>query len=223
MAHQVGKPVWIAEVTDMASSRPNTAEESNARTALLDAAERLMLSDGYAAVTSRRVAAEAGVNPGLVYYYFGPMDSLLIEVFRRRAARMVEHQAGALASEQPLWALWDLIRDQTNTALNLEFLALGNHRKAIKAELKAFSVRFRRMQFDGLSKVLTAYGVDTERWPPEAVMLFMDGVTRFMLEEDTYGLNLGHAQAEAVVERLIGELEGKRRLRRRQTRGRRTA
>jgi AcrR family transcriptional regulator len=207
----------------MASTPVNGAEESNARTALLDAAERLMLSDGYAAVTSRRVATEAGVNPGLVYYYFGPMDNLLIEVLRRRATRMLERQAEALASEQPLWALWDLIRDQTNTTLNLEFLALGNHRKAVRAELRTFSVRFHRMQFDGLSKVLVAHGVDTELWPPEAVMLFMDGVTRFLLEEDIYGLNLGHTQAVAVVERLIRELEGERRAQRPQTRGRRTA
>lgn len=195
----------------MASPPVNGADESSAREALLDAAERLMLAAGYAAVTSRRVAAEAGVNPGLVYYYFGPMDSLLIEVFRRRAGRMVERQAQALASEQPLWALWDLIRDQTNTALNLEFLALGNHRKAIKAELREFSVRFRRMQFEGLAEILAEHGVDTELWPPEAVMLFMDGVTRFMLEEGSYGLDLGHAQAQAVVERLISGLEGKRR------------
>ena len=36
----------------MTSTRPNEEEETSARTALLDAAERLMLSDGYAAVTS---------------------------------------------------------------------------------------------------------------------------------------------------------------------------
>ena len=185
-----------------------TAEEIDARTALLDAVERVMLSEGYAAVTSRRVAAEAGVNAGLVYYYFGPMDNLFVEVFRRSAARMLGRQAEALASEQPLWALWDLIRDQTNTALNLEFLALGNHRKAVMDEMKDFSMRFRRLQFDGLSKVLVKYGVDTKLWPAEAVMLFMDGVARFMGEERTYGLNLGHAQAISVVERLIGELEG---------------
>ena len=207
----------------MASPQPKGADESTARTALLDATERLMLQEGYAAVTSRRVAAEAGVNPGLVYYYFGPMDTLLIEVFRRRAGRMVERQAEALASEQPLWALWDLIRDQTTTALNLEFLALGNHRKAVRSELKTFSVRFRRLQFDGLARVLARYGIDQDLWPAEAVMLFMDGVTRFMLEEDAYGLNLGHAQAEAVVERLIGELEGKRASGRRRARRGRTA
>ena len=204
----------MSYVADMVSTRPEHTEDLDARTALLDAVERLMLSEGYAAVTSRRVAAEAGVNPGLVYYYFGPMDNLFVEVFRRSAARMLGRQAEALASEQPLWALWGLISDQTNTALNLEFLALGNHRKVIMDEMKDFSKRFRRVQFDGLSKILVKYGVDTELWPTEAVMLFMDGVARFMGEERTYGLSLGHAQAVGVVERLIGELEGRRRRRR---------
>jgi len=204
----------VSYVADMVSTRPEHTEDLDARTALLDAVERLMLSEGYAAVTSRRVAAEAGVNPGLVYYYFGPMDNLFVEVFRRSAARMLGRQAEALASEQPLWALWGLISDQTNTALNLEFLALGNHRKVVMDEMKDFSKRFRRVQFNGLSKILVKYGVDTELWPTEAVMLFMDGVARFMGEERTYGLNLGHAQAVSVVERLIGELEGRRRRRR---------
>jgi len=202
----------------MASIRPADTEEIDARTALLDAVERVMLSEGYAAVTSRRVAAEAGVNAGLVYYYFGPMDNLFVEVFQRSAARMLGRQAEALASEQPLWALWDLIRDQTNTALNLEFLALGNHRKAVMDEMKDFSVRFRRLQFEGLSKVLVKYKINTDLWPPEAVMLFMDGVARFMLEESTYDLNLGHDQAVSVIERLIGEVEGRRRVGRRRTR-----
>jgi AcrR family transcriptional regulator len=202
----------------MASIPSDDSKDPDARTALLDATERLMLSEGYAAVTSRRVAAEAGVNPGLVYYYFGPMDELFLEVFRRSAARSLDRQAEALASEQPLWALWDLIRDQTNTALNVEFLALGNHRKAVMAEMKEFSVRFRRLQFHGLSTILANYEVDTTQWPPEAVMLLMDGAARFMGEERSYGLNLGHSQTVAVVERLIGQLEGKRRARTRRRR-----
>jgi AcrR family transcriptional regulator len=199
----------------MGSSTPGSADEATARTALLDAAHHLMLTEGYAAVTTRRVAAEAKVNPGLVYYYFGPMDNLFVEVFRRRASGMLDKQAEALESEQPLWALWDLINDQSNTPLNLEFLALGNHREAVKEEVKAFSVRFRRLQFDGLSRVLKAHGVDDELWPAEAVMVIMDGVARFMLEERAYGLDLGHAKAVGVVERLIAQVEGPRKMRQR--------
>src|SRR5580700_5776883 len=74
---------------------------------LLDAAERLMLEEGYVAVTSRRVAAEAGLKPQLVHYYFRTMDDLFLEVFRRRAKEGIERQTRALASEHPLRALWE--------------------------------------------------------------------------------------------------------------------
>src|SRR5689334_20633716 len=109
----------------MARARRSNGQDTETRDALLDAAERLMLDEGYAAVTSRRVSNEAGVNAGLVYYYFGTMDELFIAVFRRRAQWMYEQQAVALSTDQPLWSLWSLIHDQPNTALNLEFLALG--------------------------------------------------------------------------------------------------
>src|SRR5262245_59714606 len=90
---------------------------ASTRDALLDAAQALMLEDGYAAVTSRRVAAKAGIDAALVYYYFGTMDDLCIALFRRNAQRRAERVNAALASPQPLWALWDALREQANTVL----------------------------------------------------------------------------------------------------------
>ena len=51
----------------MATERRIGSESSETRKRLLDIAERLMLDEGYAAVTSRRVASLAGVNPALVH------------------------------------------------------------------------------------------------------------------------------------------------------------
>ena len=72
-------------VTTASSPRRIGAEDSATRAQLLDAAEQLLLEEGYAAVTSRRVAAKAGLKPQLVHYYFRTMDDLFVEVFRRRA------------------------------------------------------------------------------------------------------------------------------------------
>ena len=58
------------------------------RTALLDAAERLMVEKGYGAVTSRKVADEAGLKPQLVHYY-RTMDELFLEMFRAPRRRGV--------------------------------------------------------------------------------------------------------------------------------------
>ncbi|MBV8930828.1 MAG: helix-turn-helix transcriptional regulator, partial [Mycobacteriaceae bacterium] len=54
----------------MASERRIGAPDAKNRVVLLDAAEQLLLEDGYAAVTSRRVAERAGLKPQLVHYYF---------------------------------------------------------------------------------------------------------------------------------------------------------
>ena len=69
----------------MTATRRLGASDSDTRARLLDAAEQLMLREGYAAVSSRRVAAEAGIKPQLVHYYFRTMDDLFLETYRRRA------------------------------------------------------------------------------------------------------------------------------------------
>jgi DNA-binding transcriptional regulator YbjK len=55
-----------------------TQARSAADAALLDAAERLLVDVGYAGITTRRLAEEAGVNHGLVHYYFGSIENLLV-------------------------------------------------------------------------------------------------------------------------------------------------
>ena len=68
----------------MGSPRRIGAPDAKNRTVLLDAAEQMILDEGYAAVTSRRVAEKAGLKPQLVHYYFRTMDDLYLAVFRRR-------------------------------------------------------------------------------------------------------------------------------------------
>jgi AcrR family transcriptional regulator len=186
-------------------------EDSTARTALLDAAEGIMLDEGYAAVTTRRIAAKAGLNSALVYYYFDTMDGLFIALFRRGAEWTRERWERVLVSPQPLWSFWDAIRDESNTARTMEFIALANHRKAIRTEIAAAARSFHRMQLQTLSRVLDRYGIDSQRWPPTSVIVMMTGIARYLLIEKAFGVNLGHAETVAVIERHIWELEGERR------------
>ena len=53
---------------------------------MLDAAETILCEEGYAALTSRRVAEHVGAKQRLVYYYFRTMDELAVETFRRSTA-----------------------------------------------------------------------------------------------------------------------------------------
>jgi AcrR family transcriptional regulator len=184
--------------------RPDT------RSALLDAAEALLLEEGYAAVTSRRVGERAGANSALIHYYFESMDGLFVELFRRGAERGLERQAAALQSPQPLWALWDVLHDHINNVRTVEFFALAHHRPLVQAEVVEYSAKYRRQQLDILATVLAGYGLDTDTWPPVTIILLMGSVSLLLLIEKGMGFDMGHADMTAVVEREIRALEGDR-------------
>jgi AcrR family transcriptional regulator len=191
-------------------SGPQGAGQQDTRESLLDAAEALLVEEGYASVTSRRVAERAGTNAALVYYYFDSMDGLFVELFRRNAERGLERQAAALMSPQPLWALWDVLNDHMNNVRTVEFFALANHRKAIQAEIVDYSARYREMQLDVLARVLEGYGLDVETWPPVTLILTLGSLSLLLLIERGFGFEMGHAEMIRAVERQIAELEGER-------------
>jgi AcrR family transcriptional regulator len=117
----------------MTSSRRIGATTSKTRAVLLTATEQLMLEEGYAAVSSRRVAARAGVKASLVHYYFPTLDDLFISVYRRRSEANLQRLVEDLQSDRPLHAIWEYANNPTGTALTSEFLALANQRKTIQA------------------------------------------------------------------------------------------
>jgi AcrR family transcriptional regulator len=196
------------EEDQMASPRRIGAQDSKTRARLLDAAERLMLEEGYAAVSSRRVASKAGLKPPLVHYYFRTMDDLFLAVYRRRAEQNLERHARALASAKPLRALWELSTDPRGTAFTMEFVALANHRKAIRREIAHHAERFRQMQLDAIASVLDRYGIRAERYPPVAVVLAMTGLSQVLVLEKALGMTSGHDETVALVERYLREVEG---------------
>ena len=129
-----GYPGGLKEIPYEVLIKHFTSSYSAARAALLDAAGSLMLEEGYAAVTSRRVAARAELKPQLVHYYFRAMDDLFIEVFRRRAEQDLPRFEQAIAEDGSLRNLWRLNADPRGARFTIEFMALANHRKAIRAE-----------------------------------------------------------------------------------------
>ena len=74
--------------------------------AFLNAAERLLVELGSPSVTTRRVAAEAGLNHGLVHYYFGSVENLLVRVLERFTDRLIARQRAMYAAEIPFIEKW---------------------------------------------------------------------------------------------------------------------
>jgi AcrR family transcriptional regulator len=192
----------------MTSARRIGAPDAKNRGVLLDAAEQLMLEEGYAAVTSRRVAEKAALKPQLVHYYFRTMDDLFLAAFRRRAEAGLEAQAQVLQAPQPLWALWRFSTDPAATAITSEFIALANHRKALKAEIAYYAERFREEQRKALSTVLDRYGIDRAEVPALVWSVLMTSISRVLVIEQALGMSAGHAEIVKFVERYLRRLEG---------------
>jgi TetR/AcrR family transcriptional regulator len=183
------------------------AETSKTRTLLLNAAERLMREEGYAAVTSRNVAGKANVTAQLVHYYFSTMDDLFLALWRRFVGQNMTQQARALASSEPLKALWKFTYNVTGTALELEFMALANHRKVIRNELARDGDRFRAVEVEVLSQVMKDYGLDGDEHFAEVVTVLLSSVSRSLIMEKGLGVTVGHARTAAYVEQWLNRLE----------------
>ncbi len=74
-------------------SRLNGDDPTRTRQRILDAAFRRLVSDGYAALSVREIARDAGVNHALINYHFGSKDQLVIDVLDTVNQRLLARQA----------------------------------------------------------------------------------------------------------------------------------
>ena len=148
------------------SKRRVRQEPAVTRALLLDATERLMVLEGYAAVTTRRVASKVGLTGALVHYYYPTTDDLLLAAYRRSVERFDQRIREAAASHRPLHALWNILTDSSHMALGVEFMALANHRKIVRMEIVQHDERIRKFLADALAGIFAAAGLDPKVCPP---------------------------------------------------------
>lgn len=185
------------------STRRIGTENSATRAIILDTTEKLMLDEGYAAISTRRVATEAGLKHTLVHYYFPTTDDLFLAVYRRAVDKVLERLDVALASDRPLRAFWEYASDSSRTALAIEFTALANHRKVIRSEIAFHLERIRRRQTEALSALLYPGAIDPAILPPIGLSVLVVGIARVLVTEEGIGTSLGHAEARAFVDWLL--------------------
>jgi AcrR family transcriptional regulator len=191
----------------MKTERRPDDEGARTRAAILDATEALMREEGYAAVSSRRVAGRAGLKSQLVHYHFGSMDELFLALLRRHTEEYFARQLQALTSRSPLRALWQFSLDAGRPQLVQEFIALANHRKAIRNELARTNEMARQIESAVLTRVLEDAGLARDDYPAAVVSLLIAAASRTLVTETTLGVTGGHPETLAFIERWLNELE----------------
>ncbi|VWX54519.1 TetR/AcrR family transcriptional regulator [Novosphingobium sp. 9U] len=176
------------------------------REAILDAAEAILRDEGYAAVSSRKVAAVAGLKSKLVHYYFKTMDELFLALLRRVEEQHFAELRKATASGEPLRALWHLSTDPTVPKLHKEFVALATHHEQLRQEIARSAQRTRQVYAAAAESALIVAGLSTSMFPPVAIGMMLDGISRVLSTDKILGLDSGHADAIALVETLLNRL-----------------
>jgi AcrR family transcriptional regulator len=195
--------------TNMVSSRRRGAEGSATRAELIEAAERLIREDGYAALTSRTLADRLGLSRQIVHYYFKSIDDVLIALVQKEAAKTLARLEEAVASAEPLRAVWEICSDPAQAALSLELNALANRRPAVRAEVKKFAEQFRELQTRGLVRHLEQRGIQPVIKPIVATIL-LSCLSQILALEAQIDINLGHKEMlEFVDECLRAFAEGR--------------
>jgi AcrR family transcriptional regulator len=141
-----------------------------------------------------------------VYYYFPTMDELFLAVLRRGTEATLASQRRALSSDRPLHALWDLTIDPRGAGLLMEFMALGNHRKEIRAELAAGAEKFREAQVAALTLMLRQHA-DRTTLPPEVVSVLIAAIGRLIILESAMGMRTGHDKTLELVRDYLHRYE----------------
>ena len=75
---------------------------SGTRELILDAARTRLMSDGYAGLSTRKVADGAEVPLSQLHYHFGGKQQLILSVLERENERLLERQARMYGQDRPL-------------------------------------------------------------------------------------------------------------------------
>ena len=177
-------------------AKPQTVPRPKPEEALLDAAERLLVEVGYAGISTRRLAAEAGVNHGLVHYYYGSLENLLVQVLERFTARMIERQRAMYAAEMPFIEKWRtamryLVADSDYQKVWWELQALVWNRPELREQVAHVNDEWRAVLMEALAEPHERYALDMPLAVlASLVMTFNTGV----IQERLTGITTGHQE-----------------------------
>ncbi|HEU0028152.1 MAG TPA: TetR/AcrR family transcriptional regulator [Ktedonobacterales bacterium] len=187
-------------------------------TAFLDAAERLLIEVGYANITTRRLAEEAGVNHGLVHYYFGSMEQLFIAVLERYTDRLIERQRAMYAAEVPFIEKWrtamsflDEDRESGYQKIWFELQALAWNQPDLRERLARVHDRWRATLTEAFAPALAAYELDVKRFPVEAIVTLVVTFNEGIILERLGGVHTGHAELLTMIDNWLVSLDAVRR------------
>jgi AcrR family transcriptional regulator len=170
------------------------------------------VEEGRAGISTRRLAREAGLNHGLVHYYFGSVENLMLAVFQRFTDRIVERQRVMYAADVPFLAKWrsamgfmeeDLAAGYPKIWAELQAAAMND--AELQRGFRAVYATWRAVLSEAFSGAAREYGVSDAAVP--ALVTLVMTFTIGMFNERLVGVDAGHAELLAWFEAGIRSME----------------
>jgi AcrR family transcriptional regulator len=193
----------------MATAKATRAETEER---FLDAAERLLAESGHAGITTRRLAEEAAANHGLVHYYFGSIENLLVRVLERFTERLIERQRRMYASDAPFIEKWRtamhyLDADRDYQRIWYELQALAWSRPELRERVAQVSGEWRAVLREAFAEPLERYDLPITL---EALVALVVTFNEGMILERLSGIESGHAELLEWIDAWLVEKESDR-------------
>ena len=192
----------------MAEGRRLGSEGSEVRARFVDAAEAILSDEGEHGLSARLVAARAGLKTQLLYYYFRTMDDLLLAVIQRVNERRLASFEQAMASPEPLRAMWTMMTDPSAAALASAVASIAQHREQVRPAIVEAAREFRTLQARVVAKLIPPPGPDDVPYTAGGVVMIAAALARMLVNEAALGLDEGHAEARAIVENMLERFAG---------------
>lgn len=191
-----------------------TPARVEATEALLNAAEQLLIEVGYAGITTRRLAERAGVNLGLIHYYFGSMEDLLLQVVERFTDGLIERQKEMYAAPIPFVEKWRKAMEFLDEDLEsgyqkvwFELQAMAWNDPVIRDRLALVHRQWLDVVTEAFASGLAELGLDRRRYPTAGIASLVITFNQGIMIERLAGVDSGHRDLLRMIERLVERLE----------------
>lgn len=193
------------------------------RERILDATFRRLVAEGYAALSVREIAKDAGVNHALINYHFRSKDQLVIDVLDAVNQRLLARQASMYEGDEGFAQKWASARRfyQDDLAsgfvrLQAELWAASLSNPGLREKFLPRLLAWKKLVLGAVREALAAYEATGAKLPPpftaEVIACWISEFWLGMEFADLLGVkeeSLAHGAALDAVQWLLQSLDAK--------------
>lgn len=198
-------------------------EQQKTRERIIAAASKVLAEKGYDATTLREISREAQAGPGLVHYYFGGKDALLVEVLQATGQQFhqrMEHLIQQVPADQSLEVLLAQISERVGQEpevyrLRYESFSLGLHNPIIAPAVRERLAQRREEISSVLATVLENMERTEGRKGPSVdptilaalLLSLFDGLALQKILDPNFDLDASYQLLERMLRFLLSDRE----------------